>query len=167
MPVISEVLKVKRRRGQAVKTESSEAVRRARKFQRNWVKSNPWYVKFMAIRYRTNNKKSVSYKYYGARGIKCLITVDELKKIWFRDKAYLLKKPSIDRIDPDGHYEFKNCRFIELSENVRRSSCNGTHCFRGHKFSKENTYYRNDGCRECMACRRISRNKYKVKVGIL
>lgn len=40
--------------------------------------------------------------------------------LWERDRAWLLKRPSIDRIDPDGHYEVRNCRFIELSENSRR-----------------------------------------------
>jgi hypothetical protein len=37
--------------------------------------------------------------------------------LWFRDKAYLLKEPSIDRINNDGDYCFKNCQFIEKPEN--------------------------------------------------
>ena len=39
-----------------------------------------------------------------------------IKKLWFRDKAWLLKRPSIDRKN-GGHYIFQNCRFIELSQN--------------------------------------------------
>lgn len=49
------------------------------------------------------------------------MTKDEVKTLWFRDKAHKLNLPSIDRIDPNGHYVFGNCRFIELSENVRRA----------------------------------------------
>jgi hypothetical protein len=37
--------------------------------------------------------------------------------MWKRDKAHLLARPSVDRIDNDGNYELSNCRFIELHEN--------------------------------------------------
>lgn len=73
------------------------------------------------IKDRCNNPNSHSYKYYGGRGIKCIFTYGQLLNLWIRDKAHLLKKQSIDRIDPNGHYEYKNCRFIELSENSRRA----------------------------------------------
>ena len=74
------------------------------------------------IKKRCNNKNRKDYKYYGGKGIKCLITKEELKKLWFRDKAYLMKKPSIDRKDSNGNYEYSNCRFIEMTENIRRMS---------------------------------------------
>lgn len=57
-------------------------------------------------------------KYYGGKGIKVLITKDELIEIWKRDKACSMQKPSIDRINSNGNYEYSNCRFIEFSENV-------------------------------------------------
>ena len=71
---------------------------------------------------RCKNKKHDSYPRYGGSGIKALITLNEIKQLWFRDKAYLLDKPSIDRIDNDGNYEYGNCRFIELSENSKLSN---------------------------------------------
>lgn len=74
------------------------------------------------IRSRCNNKNHRSYRWYGAKNIKCLISLEELKIIWLRDRAGFLKKPSIDRIDPKGNYEFSNCRFIELEENCGRST---------------------------------------------
>jgi hypothetical protein len=75
----------------------------------------PWVITLFRARARCNNKNDR----YGKRGIKCFLTPEEIKIIWFRDKAHLLKRPSIDRIDNNGNYTFDNCRFIELSENSR------------------------------------------------
>jgi hypothetical protein len=88
-------------------------------------KINPWKHTLSRIKQRCNNPNQPCFKYYGGRGIKCLISLDELKQVWFRDKAYEMKHPSIDRINNDGNYEFNNCRFIELSENSieRNSRC--------------------------------------------
>lgn len=89
------------------------------KYMKDWYKSRrkkyPWWGSYISIKQRCGDKTRNWYK----RGIKCLITVDELKQIWFRDRAYLLKRPSLDRIDNDGHYIASNCRYIELSENAR------------------------------------------------
>lgn len=49
------------------------------------------------------------------------MTVEDFKFLWFRDRAYLMKKPSIDRINSNGHYELNNCRFIELIINQSRT----------------------------------------------
>lgn len=48
----------------------------------------PWRKHYYSARRRCNNNKASDYKWYGGRGIKCLITVEELKELWFRDKAY-------------------------------------------------------------------------------
>ena len=60
------------------------------------------------------------------KGIQCLITKDELRQLWFRDKAYLLKVPSIDRIRNSDNYTFDNCRFIENIDNIRRKRKNNS-----------------------------------------
>ena len=72
------------------------------------------------VRYRCSNPKDPKYKYYGGKGIKYLLTEIQLLYLWERDEASKMEKPSIDRIDPAGNYELKNCRFIELVENVSR-----------------------------------------------
>jgi hypothetical protein len=90
-------------------------------------KKYPWKSVFQDIKTRCNNKKCKFYKNYGGRGIKCLITEEELKQLWFRDKAYLMKIPSIDRKDNDGNYVFKNCHFIEKSENSFKSNITSPH----------------------------------------
>lgn len=77
----------------------------------------PWKFIFKSIKKRCSDKKYENYHRYGGRGIKCLITVDEIKELWFRDRAFEMKRPSIDRKDNDGNYTFDNCEFIEQSLN--------------------------------------------------
>ena len=81
----------------------------------------PWKIVFWSIKNRCNNKNASNFKYYGGRGIKSKISEEEIKELWFRDKAYLLNKPSIDREDNDGDYTFDNCKFIELSINSNKN----------------------------------------------
>ena len=40
--------------------------------------------------------------------------------MWFRDKAYEMKKPTVDRIDSLESYTLENCRYIEAVENSKR-----------------------------------------------
>jgi len=88
-------------------------------------KANPWLLNLKGAKARCTNHKHQSYKYYGAKGIRVKLTVKEVKKLWFRDKAYLMEHPSIDREDSNKNYTFDNCRFMELSDNVKRSRNNG------------------------------------------
>lgn len=83
-------------------------------------KSRPWMKKFYGAKQRCNNPRAVGFNYYGGRGIKMLLTPEEIGAIWKRDGADFMVKPSLDRIDPDGNYEFSNCRFIEHRENSGR-----------------------------------------------
>ena len=55
----------------------------------------PWLRRLAQIKQRCNNTNNSHYKDYGLRGIKCLITEEELKFLWYRDKAYNMKSPSI------------------------------------------------------------------------
>jgi len=89
-----------------------------RKKQKEYNENFPWKRTILHIKYRCNNTKCKAYNRYGGRGIKCLITEEDIKQLWFRDKAWLLKQPSIDRKDNDGHYEFSNCEYIERGENT-------------------------------------------------
>lgn len=80
-------------------------------------KEKPW----LKTKYNISNRCRNCPDYNGERRlVKNLITTEELKTLWFRDKAYLMAKPSIDRIREGGNYTFKNCRFMELSMNQRR-----------------------------------------------
>lgn len=69
---------------------------------------------------RCHYPTSQSWHTYGGRGIECRITWIEIARIWFRDVAWMMKDPHLDRIDPAGHYEWVNCRFIESVDNYAR-----------------------------------------------
>jgi hypothetical protein len=70
------------------------------------------------IKSRCENPNVPCYKNYGGKGIKCLLTEQDLIKLWERDNGNELNRPSIDRKNPEGNYEFSNCQFIELEENI-------------------------------------------------
>lgn len=90
------------------------------KQKHNYYRKYPYKKTLTDIKQRCNNPNNKEYKNYGGRGIKCLITEEEVKRLWFRDKAYLMDKPSIDRINNDGDYTYENCRYVELRENVQK-----------------------------------------------
>lgn len=75
----------------------------------------PWTKVRSRIYTRCFHDKSSSY--YGR--VKANISIAQIKRLWFRDEAYKMARPSIDRIDPRKDYTFDNCRFIELAENLR------------------------------------------------
>lgn len=85
-----------------------------------WRKRNPWFKFLDNAKTRCSCARHKMFHRYGGRGIECLLTLEEIKFLWFRDHAYNLERPSLDRIDSDGNYTVDNCRFIELTENVRR-----------------------------------------------
>lgn len=85
-------------------------------------KENPWLMAYTNAKQRCNNPKNPKYKNYGAKGIKFELTIEEIKKLWFRDKAYLLTKPSIDRLDSKKNYTYENCQFIEHRINSSKRS---------------------------------------------
>lgn len=90
---------------------------KVRKINYAYSRRHPWVIVYRYIITRVNTKSG----YYFDRKIKNFLTVTQIKELWIRDKASELKRPSIDRIDPDKDYSFENCRFIELSKNIGRA----------------------------------------------
>ena len=100
---------------------NDQKIGQGREASKKYLKENPWVRCFLHINWRCNNHKCPAYRYYGGRGIKTYLKLEDVKFLWHRDKANKMKRPSIDRINNDGHYELSNCRFIEASENIKRN----------------------------------------------
>lgn len=53
--------------------------------------------------------------------VSCILTLDDVRALWHRDRASEMKKPSLDRIDAKKGYTFQNCRYLEFRWNARRA----------------------------------------------
>lgn len=81
------------------------------------------------MKQRCYSATSQSAKYYRDKGI---IICDEWRQDFKRFKQWALghgyaDNLTIDRIDPDGNYEPKNCRWITRQENSRRARRKESH----------------------------------------
>jgi hypothetical protein len=92
-------------------------------------KRSPEYISWRSMRARCYYQRDPVFRYYGGRGI-------SVCERWASFSAFLtdmgLKptpKHSLDRIDPDGHYEPSNCRWATVLEQRRnrRDSHDDTH----------------------------------------
>ena len=95
----------------------AQETRRTHKYR----KDCPWAATYSSIITRCYDK---THKYY-KRGIRTFLTLKNLKTLWFRDKGYNMKRPSIHRIDNNGNYNMDNCQYIELSDNSRLGAKGG------------------------------------------
>lgn len=84
------------------------------------------------------------------------------------------KGPIEDGLELDHICSIKSCvnpehlRPVTHKENCIKSNAarkNKNICIRGHKFTPENTYERNDGRRTCRICLRNNRREYRKKLG--
>ncbi len=96
-----------------------ENIEKVKEISKKYHVKNPWMKHYSTAKKRCSNVNNIKYKSYGGKGIKFLLTKEGIKHIWFRDFAWKLNRPSIDRINSKENYCLSNCRFIELSENSR------------------------------------------------
>ena len=107
---MESIIKKERKRdskGKYVKTTPKGWKAKSSEYQKTYLKLHPW------ARNWTFSKGGAKRK-----GWEHTLTVADFEKLWKRDKAHLLKAPSIDRIDPKKGYIKGNCRFIERSLNI-------------------------------------------------
>ena len=83
-------------------------------YNKSYSLRKPWVKTLRSINSRCNNKTHHYYK----KDIKSFLTMKSLEYLWFRDKAYLMIKPSIHRKNSLKNYTIKNCEYMELKKNL-------------------------------------------------
>lgn len=78
------------------------------------------YTIWTGMLQRTSNSRNHDFKKYGARGIKVCEEWRAFEKFndWAKTSGYL-DHLTIDRIDCDGDYEPKNCRWVSIADQQR------------------------------------------------
>ena len=83
------------------------------------------YMDWIAAKKRCENPRNASYRNYGQRGIQMCTEWAESFEAFLRDMG---PKPnpahSLDRIDPNGHYEPGNCRWASSKVEARNKRTN-------------------------------------------
>lgn len=68
--------------------------------------------------YKRVRGKEAKERYFD-KGIKNYLSINDIKYLWFRDKAYQMEKPSIHRINNNGNYSIDNCKYLEFSKHCK------------------------------------------------
>lgn len=102
-------------------------------------KATTEYVIWNGMKQRCLNEKESSFINYGGRGIKICKEWDSFER-FYKDMGKRPAGKSIDRIDNDGDYCKKNCKWStdkEQANNTRRNTKNKKVLYNGIEYSKD------------------------------
>src|SRR3990167_1340034 len=90
--------------------------------EKHGLSGSKFYTMYQQIKARCDRATHLAYPYYGGKGIKYeWVTFEDFKKDMYDNfllhiKKYGEKNTTIDRIDNEGNYNKKNCRFATIHE---------------------------------------------------
>lgn len=125
--------------------------------------STPTYRSWSAMKARCDGSSGEkNRKNYADRGI----TVCDRWRCFENFLADMGERPAgmtLDRIDPLGNYEPRNCRWADLSTQNKNKRPDGrhnqrdkTHCPKGHPYAGSNLIVMKTGERRCKECARLN-----------
>ncbi len=96
------------------------------------------YSTWQGIKTRCLNENSKDYKRYGGRGITICEEWENSFETFYSDMGNKPNGMQIDRINNDGNYESKNCRWVTPKENSCNRSVSMTWFVNGLSFASAN-----------------------------
>lgn len=138
--------------------------KKCRKCIADLTKHNSRHVAFQCWRNakrRCEDPQHPAFRHYGARGILFKLDYKEFCKTFEHAIEILLNcglRPSIDRVDPHGHYEMSNIRMMDHRENAKRAALHVHYAFR-----KKRPQHR--VCKECKVKFPLT-DKHFMRVGV-
>jgi len=85
---------------------------------------------------RCTNPRNVSYFRYGKKGIKYILDEQKFREEYANMISNMIERgqtPSIDRINPDGHYEISNVRILTHEDNSMLANIGQSRKFRKYR----------------------------------
>lgn len=119
-------------------------------------KAHPLWTTWMGMINRCTYPSQDNWERYGGRGVDVCQRWRDAFLAFVEDVGERPDGTSLDRIDPDGHYEPGNVRWATGHEQ-RTNRRTRTTCRRGHPRTDENVYVYPDGAEECRPCRGVRR----------
>lgn len=92
--------------------------------KRHGMQSTRFYKIWCDMKYRCNNPRSSSYKWYGAKGIKYQDSWNMFENFYEDMKEGYSDELTLDRIDPSRNYSKENCRWVTKTAQSRNKGVN-------------------------------------------